>query len=271
MNELEEEEIPRPFLKWAGGKRSLINEIKKRMPINYNNYYESFVGGGALFFAITPNKAVISDINLDLMITYQTIKKYPQKLIIELTEHKKNHSEEYYYKVRANMNVDNHIDIAARFIYLNKTCYNGLYRVNSKGEFNVPVGSYANPNIVDEENIIACSRSLQNTEIKYQDFSQIYPSLEDFVYMDPPYQPVSNTSFTKYTTSDFREAEQIKLYEKCIELDKKGVRFLLSNSDTDFIKDLYQSFKIDIVSAPRVINCKSSGRSIVNEVLIRNY
>jgi DNA adenine methylase len=268
---IEEDEIPKPFIKWAGGKRSLIKELRLRLPDKYNKYYEPFIGGGALFFALIPDKAVISDINLDLIITYKAVKDEAKTLIELLAKHKANHSQAYYYALRANANSDNPIEIAARFIYLNKTCYNGLYRVNGKGEFNVPMGTYINPNILDEDNILACSKALQNTEIIYQDFSKISPEPKDFVYIDPPYQPINHTSFTKYTKLDFTEADQIKLYEKCRELDKKGTYFMLSNSDSDFIKNLYKSFSIDIVNAPRSINCKSGSRQGVNEVLIRNY
>nr|WP_233417933.1 Dam family site-specific DNA-(adenine-N6)-methyltransferase [Rickettsia conorii] len=149
-------------------------------------------------------------------------------------KHKANHSQDYYYAVRKNANSDNPIEIATRFIYLNKTCYNGLYRVNSKGECNVPMGAYMNPNILDKDNILACSKALQNAEIIYQDFSNISPKPQDFVYIDPPYQPINNTSFTKYTKLGFTEADQVKLYEKCRALNKKGVYFI-SNSDSDFI------------------------------------
>lgn len=268
---IEKDEFPKPFVKWAGGKRSLIKELRLRLPPSYNNYYEPFIGGGALFFALVPDKAIISDINLDLIITYKAVKDEAQALIELLAKHKANHSQDYYYAVRKNANSNNPVEIAARFVYLNKTCYNGLYRVNSKGEFNVPMGAYINPNIVDGDNILACSKALQNAEIIYQDFGNISPMPEDFVYIDPPYQPINHTSFTKYTKLDFTEADQIKLYEKCRELDKKGVYFMLSNSDSDFIKNLYKSFRIDIVNAPRSINCKSGGRQGANEVLIRNY
>ncbi|MCC8418653.1 MAG: Dam family site-specific DNA-(adenine-N6)-methyltransferase [Rickettsia endosymbiont of Glossina mortisans submortisans] len=248
-----------------------MKELCLRLPASYNNYYEPFIGGGALFFALIPDKAIISDINLDLIITYKVIKDEARALIELLAKHKANHSQDYYYAVRKNTNSDNPIEIAARFIYLNKTCYNGLYRVNSKGEFNVPMGAYINPNILDENNIIACSKALQNAEIIYQDFGNILPKPKDFVYIDPPYQPINHTSFTKYTKLDFTEEDQIKLYEKSRELHKNGVYFMLSNSDSDFIKNLYNSFSIDIVNAPRSINCKSDSRQRTNEVLIRNY
>lgn len=269
--ENEKEDKARPFIKWVGGKRSLIKELIPRLPTSYNNYYEPFIGGGALFFSLEPKNATISDINLDLVITYAVIKNKPQELMKLLAKHKANHSQEYYYQIRKQFNKDSDVEVAARFIYLNKTCFNGLYRVNSKGEFNVPMGAYKNPAILDEDNILACSKALQNVTIKYQDFSSIFPEAGDFVYIDPPYHPINDTSFTKYTKLDFTEADQIKLYNKCKELHEKGVHFMLSNSDSQFIKNLYKAFTIEIVSAPRSINCKPNGRQGTNEVLIRNY
>lgn len=270
-SDIEKEDKAKPFVKWVGGKRSLIKELLLRMPTRYKNYYEPFIGGGALFFALMPSHALLSDINLDLVITYAAIKYKAQELIKRLAKHKANHCQEYYYKIRRQFSIDNDIEIAARFIYLNKTCFNGLYRVNSKGEFNVPMGAYKNPMILDEMNILACHKLLQQVEIKYLDFSQISPSKSDFVYIDPPYHPINDTSFTKYTKLDFTEADQVKLYKKCQELHDRGVYFMLSNSDSPFIKNLYKDFYIDIVEAPRHINCKANGRKVTQEVLIRNY
>ncbi|MDD9335760.1 MAG: Dam family site-specific DNA-(adenine-N6)-methyltransferase [Rickettsiaceae bacterium] len=166
---------------------------------------------------------------------------------------------------------DNDIEVAGRFIYLNKTCYNGLHRVNNKGEFNVPIGTYKNPAIVDETNIIACSKFLQNIDIKHQDFSKISPNKGDFVYFDPPYYPINNKSFTKYTKPDFTEIDQIKLYQKCKELNNKGVYFMLSNSNIPFIRHIYKDFYIEIIEAPRSINCRANARKNAEEILIRNY
>ncbi|BFD46733.1 MAG: hypothetical protein DMENIID0002_13790 [Rickettsia endosymbiont of Sergentomyia squamirostris] len=161
---------------------------------------------------------------------------------------------------------DNDIEVAGHFIYLNKTCYNGLHRVNNKGEFNVPIGTYKNPAIVDETNIIACSKFLQNIDIKHQDFSKISPKKGDFVYFDPPYYPINNKSFTKYTKSDFTETDQIKLYQKCKELNDKGVYFMLSNSNIQFIRHIYKDFYIEIIEAPRSINCRANARKNAEEV-----
>lgn len=264
-----------PFLKWVGGKRSIINELKKRLPTTFNNYHEAFVGGGALFFEIqdTLPAAYLTDANLDLIITYSVIKKDVELLIAALKKHKKNHCEEYYYKIRARHSLDDPIEIAARMIYLNKTCFNGLWRVNKKGEFNVPMGSYSNPGICDEPNLRLCNAALQKAEIAYKDFTKIEPVEGDFCYFDPPYHPTTETSFTAYAKSDFTEKDQQALRDFCNELHKKGVHVMISNSNTKYIRDLYKAshFKIGIVNAPRLVNCKPNGRSAVEEVLITNY
>lgn len=264
-----------PFLKWVGGKRGIISELTNRLPDTYNNYYEAFVGGGALFFEIaaTLKKAYLSDTNLDLVITYSVIKKDPHKLIELLKKHQKNHSDDYYYKVRARHNLDDPIEIAARMIYLNKTCFNGLFRVNKKGEFNVPIGKYTNPGICQEENILACSKALKAVSIEYKDFTKTEPQAGDFIYFDPPYHPTDETSFTAYSGAGFTEKDQSDLAEFCTALHKKGVYVMISNSNTKFIRDLYKSniFRIGIVNAPRLVNCKPNGRNSVEEVLITNY
>ncbi len=269
--------VATPFVKWVGGKRNLMHILIHKTPETFGNYYEPFVGGGALFFELARcgrlSKAHLSDTNLDLVFAYQAIKKDPTALIEKLKEHTKRHSDEYYYKVRAKNYLDDPVEIAARFIYLNKTGYNGLYRVNSKGEFNVPVGRYKNPGIVQEENIWACHKALKNAEIRYGEFDIITPQRGDFVYFDPPYHPTDETSFTKYSKLDFTEQDQVRLSKFAVKLHKNGVKVMLSNSDTHFIKDLYNSsvFKITIVQAPRFVNCKPNKRNAVNEVLITNY
>lgn len=264
-----------PFVKWVGGKRSIIEQLKLRLPKQFNNYYEGFVGGGALFFEIINDikKAYLSDLNLDLIITYKVIQKDPNILIDALKEHKKNHTEKYYYRIRAQHNLDDSFSVASRLIYLNKTCFNGLYRVNKKGEFNVPIGSYVNPGICQEDNIKACSQALKKAIIEYKDYSQITAKEGDFCYFDPPYHPTNGTSFTAYHSLDFTEKDQMALANFCTELHKKGVKVMISNSNTNFIRNLYKSniFKIGIVNAPRLVNCKGNGRSAVEEVLITNY
>lgn len=264
---------PFPFLKWVGGKRSLISELKARLPEKYSNYYEPFVGGGALFWELAPKHPHLSDMNFDLIMAYQVIKKDVDKLIEALKVHQKKHSEDYYYKVRSQHHLDDPIQIAARIIYLNKTCYNGLWRVNKKGEFNVPMGSYTNPNILFEDNLRNCSKALKSAVIEYKDYLKITPKKGDFVYFDPPYHPTDETSFTKYSKLDFTEKDQSDLADFCTELTKQGVYVMVSNSSTKFIKDLYKSniFNIGFVNAPRMVNCKPNGRNAVEEVLITNY
>lgn len=264
-----------PFVKWVGGKRSIIDELVKRLPKKFGSYYEPFVGGGALFFEIADllTRAYLSDTNLDLVLTYNVIKKDLPQLVTLLKRHEKNHSEDYYYKIRDRHSLQDPIEIAARLIYLNKTCYNGLWRVNRKGEFNVPIGSYTNPTIVQEKNLEACSKALEFVTVTYQEFNHIKPEKDDFCYFDPPYHPLDNGSFTKYSKFDFTEKDQQTLAEFIKGLHKQGVKVMLSNSNTKFIRELYKAsiFKTEIVHAPRLVNCKPKGRNDVQEVLITNY
>jgi len=266
-----------PIVKWAGGKRQLIADLKNNLPKKFNRYFEPFIGGGALFFNIQPENAYISDINPELINLYQVIKNNTYELIEDLKQHK--NTEEYFYEIR---NIDRNskykkwsdVQKASRFIYMNRTCFNGLYRVNSKGEFNVPFGKYSNPRILDEINLLNCSQLFQNTEIKCSDFSEILNHVQkgDFVYLDPPYAPLNETSsFTSYTKEGFGEDMQVKLKELCDELDKMGVHFMLSNSDTKGINKLYKNYEIKKVFASRAINSVASKRGKITEVLVRNY
>lgn len=270
--------VAAPFVKWVGGKRSIVQELVKRLPKPFNSYWEPFIGGGALFFEVQPrltNGAHLSDSNLDLVLTYQAVKRDPEKLIALLQDHAKLHGETYYYKVREQFHLQDPIQIAARFIYLNKTCFNGLYRVNKKGEFNVPIGSYVNPAIVDADNIRACHKALQGATIEYKDYLTIEPKAGDFVYCDPPYHPVGVTAnFTSYTKLDFGEREQAQLRDFALRLGKQGVKVMVSNSDTPLIRDLYRTgkgFRLRQVQAPRMVNCKGDGRGDVNELIITTY
>lgn len=275
IEEISNGKKPSPFVKWVGGKRFLISELIKRLPKAFNNYYEPFVGGGALFFEIYPDIkfAYLSDINFDLMITYKVIQKDPEKLIELLKVHSNNHNKEYYYKIREQYELQNQIEIAARFIYLNRTCFNGLYRVNKNGQFNVPIGRYTNPNIIQEENIKAVSITLNQAKIECKNYLDVKPIEDDFVYIDPPYQPTADTSFITYTKQGFTEKDQVNLRDYVLRLHKKGTKVMLSNSKVAFIEDLYKDkiFNIDIVKAPRLVNCKPNGRNLVEEVIIRNY
>ena len=274
-----------PFVKWVGGKRGLLEQILSLFPKKFNDYYEPFVGGGAVFFelyakGILKNKKVIlSDINGELVNTYNVIKNNPFELIAKLEKYKEQHSKEFYYQIREldrkeDYNNLSNLEKATRFIYLNKTCFNGLYRVNKKGYFNTPIGNYKNPNIADRNVILSASEALQNVTIKHQSFKEVLKEVkkDDLVYFDPPYYPLNNTSnFTSYDSNCFLENEQFELFEVFDRLSDCGIKALESNSDTKFIKDLYKDYNIKIVNANRFINSKSSGRGRITEVLIRSY
>jgi len=258
----------KPFLKWVGGKRSILPELLKRLPEEYNEYYEPFVGGGALFFELQPKKAYLSDINFYLIITYQAVKDNLDELIKLLAKHKKNHCKEYYLKQRAKLSKEKDpVKIAGLFIYINKTCFNGLYRVNKSGGFNVPMGSYKNPNILDEETLSNCSKVLKNTKISQHGFEQVKIKKGAFYYIDPPY----HKTYSQYDGSGFGEKEHIKLADFCKKIDKKGGYFMLSNSDTDLVRTLYKGYNIDEVQASRSVSCKAHQRGKEYELIIRNY
>ena len=267
-----------PFVKWAGGKRQLLPELLKRIP-KFTTYCEPFVGGGALFFYLQPKKAIINDFNKDLINTYITIQNDVESLIQYLSTYK--NDSESYYKIRELDRTPlfhrmSATEKASRLIYLNKTCYNGLFRVNSMGEFNSPFGSYKSPNIVNEPTLRAIHNYFQNADVTFLsgDFEAAVKGLKKgtFVYFDPPYDPVSASSnFTGYTNLGFGKQEQRRLKEVCDELNAKGIKFLLSNSATDFILDLYKEYNIEKISAKRVINSNANNRGNVDEVLIRNY
>jgi DNA adenine methylase len=277
---------PRPFVKWVGGKRQLLAQFKEKElypPQDFDpsraKYHEPFVGGGALFFDMLPPKASITDMNEELIITYRVTRDEPNKLIAKLKEHKRKNNKEYFLKVRA-QNTARLSDVsrAARFIYLNKTAFNGLYRVNSKGQFNVPYGKYTNPNIADEENLLAVSEALQKTKITHGSYRNVLKQAKkgDFIYFDPPYYPVSKTAnFTSYTKDAFLEKEQEELRDVFVELHNRGCFVMLSNSDTSFIRDLYSnicdSIKIHTVEAGRAINSNASKRGKITEVVVTNY
>lgn len=281
MAKIIEEKIPQPFLKWAGGKRQLLPEIRKYIPETFHTYYEPFVGAGAVLFDLQPQKAVINDINAELVNVYYAIKDNVNELIEDLKKHE--NDKDYFYDIR---NLDrtteyeklSRVKKASRIIYLNKTCFNGLFRVNSRGQFNVPFGKYKNPQIVNEGVLRAVHDYLSSAEIdiKNIDFVSAVASATkgDFVYFDPPYDPVSETSsFTSYSLNGFKKEDQIRLRDLCVELDQRGVNFLLSNSATDFIIDIYseKGFIVETVSATRNINSVASKRGKIAEVLIRNY
>ena len=269
--------MARPIIKWVGGKRQLLEELLENLPKKYNRYFEPFIGGGALFFEIEPKGGVINDFNEELINVYQMVKNHPYELIEDLKKHK--NERDYYYQIRAldrspEFHKLSNIQKASRFIYLNKTAYNGLYRVNKKGQFNVPFGRYKNPCIVDEEAILQASKLLQKTTILCGDFENIKELVKpgDFVYLDPPYVPLSATSsFTAYTHQGFDEKMQHRLKQFCDYLDSIGAYFMLSNSYTKFVLDLYKEYTILTVQANRALNCKADGRGKINEVMVKNY
>ena len=276
-----------PFLKWAGGKRQLLEEIEAHLPEKFGNYIEPFLGGGAAFFHLYNNgflkhKITLIDNNPELVNTYIIVKNKAEELLLLLENFKKSYLKDphdFYYKLR---NWDRQpdyyrrssIEKAARTIFLNKTCFNGLYRVNSKGFFNVPLGRYKNPNIFNRQNILSVSEALKNTDIICDDFSICLKMAKagDFIYFDPPYFPISETScFTGYTKEEFGADQQKRLRDTFAKLSCRRCFLMLSNSSADFIKNLYKDFNIFEVEAKRFINCVSEGRGPIKELIITNY
>jgi DNA adenine methylase len=275
-----------PFLKWAGGKTQILSELEKFVPLEFNRYFEPFLGGGALFFHLTTRKNIrlganLSDINEELITTYKVVKNEVEELIGVLVHHQKDYiknPKEFYHELRSFVPATD-IEIAARMITLNKTCYNGLYRVNKKGIFNVPMGRYKNPLICNSNNLKNVSLALRysNAEIQPNDYKKIL--LEnaregDFVYLDPPFDPPSITSsFTSYTNSGFTKTDQKELSDVFSELNDRKCKVLLSNSDTPFIRELYSEFApyFKEINVLRAINCKASKRAGHKELLISNY
>lgn len=273
-----------PIVKWVGGKRQLLPEIRNKLPNPkiYSTYCEPFLGGGAVFFDMKPQRAIVNDLNKELINLYLVIKNNVDELIEDLTKHEI--TSEYFYEIRKlDRDEDlfsqmSNIEKASRTLYLNKTCYNGLYRVNQKGQFNTPYGRYKNPNIVNEPQLRALSHYFNEADIRFlsKDYSDVLEMLDEdsFVYLDPPYDPVSETSsFTDYNSGGFGREEQKRLKQYCDYLHERGINFLLSNSATDFIKELYDNpdYTITTVSARRSINSVASKRGEVGEVLVRNY
>lgn len=270
-----------PILKWAGGKTQLLDEIIERLPKEgYNRYFEPFIGGGALLFHLKPKNAVINDLNTELINYYRVVRSSHKTLINSLKRHK--NEEDYFYEQRDLDRKNEYITLsktqrASRFQYLNKTSYSGLYRVNSRGEYNTPFGKYKNPNIVNEDKVIEVHNYFKSNTIRIRntDFETATHGAKqgDFVYFDPPYDVETNiSSFTGYTSVGFNRDDQIKLKDLCDKLDKKNVKFLLSNSNTKFIRELYKQYKVEVVLANRNINSNGDKRKkSAEEVLIRNY
>ena len=271
----------RPFTKWTGGKRQLLSVIKSLMPESYNRYFEPFVGGGALFFELAPKDAIINDFNSELINCYQQIKDNPSELIKSLSKHKESNSKEYYLNLRSadrdsRIEKMNYVERAARIMYMLRVNFNGLYRVNSKNQFNVPYGRYKNPQIVDSDLIVSISQYLnENTiHILNGDFEEAVKDVEagDFVYFDPPYIPLSETSsFTSYTHEGFSYEDQVRLRDTFKKLDEKGAYVMLSNSSSPLVGELYKDFNIHKVSATRTNGAKSSSRGKIDEIIVTNY
>lgn len=266
-----------PILKWVGGKRQLLNDILPLVQCE-ETYIEPFLGGGAVLFAYQPKKAIVNDYNSELMNVYQTVKSYPEQLIQSLQTHFANNSKDYYYEIRELDRVEKYkelspIEKASRIIYLNKTCYNGLYRVNSSGYFNSPYGKYKNPNIVNAPVIRAMSKYFNENEVTLLqgDYKDVLKKASKgcFVYLDPPYMPISSSAnFTAYTVNGFGYKQQQELKKECDKLREKGIRFVQSNSDCPEIRELYKEYTIQTVQAKRFINSISAKRGKINEVLI---
>ncbi|ACC79453.1 DNA adenine methylase [Nostoc punctiforme] len=274
--QIPKETSPRPFLKWAGGKSRLIQQYIPYFPKSYKNYYEPFLGGGAVFFYLQPKAATLTDINAELINTYCCVRDRVEELISLLKEHKIRHNKDYYYSVRNNSGGTD-LEKAARLIYLNKTCFNGLYRVNSQGKFNVPLGRYENPNICSEVLLQAASEALYYAEIKQADFTEVLnhaTSSDDFVFFDPPYHPISETSyFTAYSQNCFSKKDQEVLRDTCAELASRGVKVMVCNSDSEFIRNIYTDINFEAykIKAARSINSNIKNRGMIDELLITSF
>jgi DNA adenine methylase len=266
----------KPFLKWAGGKGQLLAQLRPLLPSGYGRYFEPFVGSAAVFFALRPRQAALTDVNRELIDCYRAVREDVEQVIAALRRHA--YDEDHYYRVR---NLDpaqlSPPDRAARTIFLNKTGYNGLYRVNKKGRFNVPFGRYKNPGFAHADqldNLRAGARALRRVTLEVRDFGEVesHARARDFVYFDPPYVPASSTAdFTSYVPGGFGWGEQRRLADVFARLTRKGVRAMLSNSDTPAVRELYGAFRIDAVLASRSINSRADKRGKVGEVVVRNY
>lgn len=263
----------KPPIKWAGGKRQLLPQFGPLFPDQYNLYIEPFLGGGAVFFYLAPAHAVLIDNNPELINFYKVVQQNLESLIADLGQHQNN--SEYYYSIRAlNPAELNPVARASRFLYLNKTGFNGLFRLNRSGKFNVPFGRYKNPQYINQANLQTVSEQLQRAMIIHGDFTLAtqYAVPGSFVYLDPPYHPLSKTAlFTSYTQESFTENDQMRLAATFRDLDRKGCWLMQSNSDTPLIHELYQGFDIRKVTARRAINSKADRRGVVSELVIRNY
>ena len=268
---------PYPFLKWAGGKRQLLSQMTPLFPKSFFRYIEPFVGGGAVFFHLLPKNAILIDINKDLINCYKVIKENFSELIVSLKKHR--NERDYYYNTRIKDRIPevfskmSDVEKASRIIFMNKCCYNGLYRVNSKGQFNVPFGRYTNPQFCDKKNLKGVHLALKHVKIIHGSFETCltFAEKDDFIYFDPPYHPLSDTSsFTSYTKESFGKSAQMNLYMVFKELDERGCKLVLSNSYSEYILDLYKDYKIITLKAKRAINSDATKRGFIKEVVILN-
>lgn len=270
---------PHPFVKWVGGKGKLRSVLDTMLPdgAELMRHVEPFVGGGAMFFGRQPERALLCDINRDLIGTYEAVRDDVEGVIRGLHKLAPLHGKDHYYEVRERYNARlgrSKSQRAAMFIYLNKTCFNGLHRVNRKGQFNVPMGRYKNPKIVDPTALRSASAALRTATLKCGAFQDLLREARpgDFIYLDPPYEPITRTAnFTGYASDGFSQDDQRELRDVVRELDRRGAKVMLSNSDVPFIRELYRGFDIRTVSAPRAVSCVGSKRGRVNEVVVRNY
>lgn len=275
-----DDSLPKPFLQWVGGKREMIPQYRSFFPKKFNRYFEPFLGGGAMFFELLPKKSFLNDNNRELFEAYKGVRDFPEMVISILENLKEKHSQELYMHIRE---LDRKYDlfsdfrnyeIAARAIYLNQTCFNGVYRVNQKGQFNVPIGSSLNRLISDPSTILKASKILKKATLECVDFEEAVKNVRkgDLVFLDPPYYPISKHSdFTRYTKEKFYQEDQERLRDSVVKLSRKGAYIMLANSDCDFIRNLYRDFKIHTVQSSRSLNCKSDKRGKVSELLITNY
>jgi DNA adenine methylase len=272
-------QAPAPFVKWVGGKGRILPQLLPLLPPGAEllRHVEPFVGGGAMFFARRPHRALLSDVNPALIATYEAVRDGVDDVIAALEPLALRHSKEAYYRARERYNGHRGLGEAQRaalFIYLNKTCFNGLHRVNRRGEFNVPAGRYKNPRILNEDALRSASAALGHAELRCTSFEDLLSAARpgDFVYFDPPYEPVSDTAnFTSYARDGFDRKDQERLRDVFADLDRRRCKLMLSNSDVPFIRHLYQRWRIDTVAAPRAVNCDARGRGKVTEVVVRNY
>ena len=262
-----------PFVKWVGGKRALLPELAARFPARFGRYFEPFLGGGAVFFHLQPERAMLSDYNAELIATYTVVRDDVERLIRHLATHRID--EDYYYEQRG-LDPSNlePLERASRLIFLNRTCFNGLYRVNARGGFNVPYGKHKNPTICNEPGLRAASAALAGADLAYRSYEATleHARAGDFLYFDPPYHPRNPTSnFTSYTAGAFSEQDQADLAATFAELGRRGCKVMLSNSDTPLIRDLYADFHVEVVMAPRFVNRDATKRGPVSELVVRNY